>query len=204
MTTRNSDIHFGRALAPGEQILWEGSPSFGALAIGVFHVRPIVSYFVLISAVAQARALGHHVPYVAAIMPQVTGAGLLCAASYGVARSTKYIITTNRVILRFGLALPRTLSIPFKQIASMAVSVGADQRGDIALVLRGGNRMPYLKLWPHARPWHLRRPQPMLRSCEAAGTVASLLARSLSQHEHAQMAGLSGTIAQEDIGPLAA
>jgi hypothetical protein len=180
------DVHSGRTLAPNEQIVWEGKPALGALAIRAFHVRPVASYFVLLAAVGFGRALGGHVPFVAALMPLATGAvvlGFLYIAAFGVARSTHYIITTRRVILRYGVVFPRALSLPFRQISSMSVSVGQKQCGDVALMLHDGNHMPYLKLWPHARPWHLRTPQPMLRSINQAGSVATLLSRVLSKSE---------------------
>jgi hypothetical protein len=203
----DSETHCGRRLAPGEQIVWEGKPSIGALAIDVFHIRPVISYFVLLSAVGFARALGGHVFFFAALMPLASGAavaGLLYAAAYGVSRSTGYVITTRRIVLRFGLVLPRALSIPFCQIASMSVSVATDGHGDIALRVRGDNRMPYLKLWPHVRPWHLRTPQPMLRGIAAAGLVASMLSRCLSQAELQRANGESEMPQQSSEDILAA
>ena len=49
-----------------------------------------------------------------------------------------------------------------------------DGTGDIALVLKAGNRMPILKLWPLARAWHVSAPQPMLRAVPQAAVVSGL------------------------------
>jgi hypothetical protein len=47
--------------------------------------------------------------------------------------------------------------------------------GDIAIELDGPDRIAYLHLWPHARPWELNRPQPMLRALADVAAVGSLL-----------------------------
>ena len=67
---------------------------------------------------------------------------------------------------------------------SAEAAVHRDNTGDIALTLRPGNRMPYLKLWPHARAWRLSQPQPMLRVIPQAAVVAGLLVRALQTAEH--------------------
>ncbi|MGA2129178.1 MAG: PH domain-containing protein, partial [Xanthobacteraceae bacterium] len=36
-----------------------------------------------------------------------------------------------------------------------------------------------LVLWPHVRPWHVARPQPMLRAVPDALRVAETLARAM-------------------------
>jgi hypothetical protein len=43
------------------------------------------------------------------------------------------------------------------------------------LDLAGEDRMGWAHLWPHARPWALRKPQPSLRCLRDADKVAALL-----------------------------
>ena len=40
--------------------------------------------------------------------------------------------------------------------------------------------LTFAVLWPHARPWHLSRPQPMLRCIPDAQSVAQMLAAGLA------------------------
>ena len=43
--------------------------------------------------------------------------------------------------------------------------------GDLSLALAGKERIGWLHLWPHARPWHLADPQPTLRCIPDAAAV---------------------------------
>ena len=185
-TPRSQAVHCGMRLDTDEQILWQGAPSWISLALGAFHIRVVAFYFAAIELLGVAGVARSHAPLVAVILPVLAAAifiGLLGALAFVIARSTTYVVTSRRVILRYGAALPRSLSIPFRQIASVSVSLERKQHGDVMLKLRPENHMPYLKLWPHVRPWHLRTPKPMLRGIPMAGAVASLLSRELLQSE---------------------
>jgi hypothetical protein len=48
------------------------------------------------------------------------------------------------------------------------------------LALKGPDHIAWLHLWPHARPWHLTRTQPMLRALPQVADVAALLQRAWS------------------------
>ena len=54
------------------------------------------------------------------------------------------------------------------------------------LSLAGSDRIAYLHLWPHARPWRLKRTEPMLRALADAPAVAAQLAQALQQAEAAR------------------
>ena len=56
------------------------------------------------------------------------------------------------------------------------------------LSLAGSDRIAYLHLWPHVRPWQLKRTQPMLRALADAQGVAQILASALAQAEAARSA----------------
>jgi hypothetical protein len=106
--------------------------------------------------------------------------GILLVLAWLAARTTTYTITSRRVILQVGVAVPISMNIPFSRIASAALRPYANGTGDIPLELLGGERVPYLAIWPHARPWRYTRPQPMLRSIPEAAAVAAILAEALA------------------------
>ena len=105
---------------------------------------------------------------------------LLALFAWLVARTTLYTITTRRVVMRFGIALPITIQIAFHMIQSAGVHVWPGGTGDIALTLVPGQRLAYLVIWPHARPWRLTKAQPMLRGIADASVVAQILGRALA------------------------
>jgi hypothetical protein len=83
--------------------------------------------------------------------------------------------------MRVGIVLTLSFNIPFKRIAAAGLHLEADGSGDIPLTLSGEDRIAWLHLWPHARPWRLARPEPMLRSVPQAAEVAQVLATAWAQ-----------------------
>lgn len=174
-------------LPEGERMLWQGSPSFGALALRAFHVRKVAVYFaVLMAWRAVAEFLGGGSIADAAgaalgLLPlAAAGIGLLALLAWFTARETVFTITDRRVVLRFGIALPIALNVPFRVIESAALRQHADGTGDLPLRLADGQRIAYLVNWPYVRGG--RRTQPMLRGVPEAQRVAGLLAEALAQH----------------------
>jgi hypothetical protein len=82
--------------------------------------------------------------------------------------------------MRFGIALSMTVNLPYTLVASAAAKLHADGSGDLSLALLKPHRVSYIFFWPHARPWHLLRPQPTLRGIADAGAVAQILGRALA------------------------
>jgi hypothetical protein len=105
--------------------------------------------------------------------------GLLGVLAWLNARGTIYTITTRRVVMRFGVALPMSVNLPFKQLVTAELALRANGEGDIALQLTGPGRIAWLSLWPHARPWQFSKPQPMLRSIPEAKRCSELLAEAV-------------------------
>lgn len=176
------------ALPPGEHILWQGAPQWKRLAIEAFHVRKVALYFVLLAAWHVASAAHDGQPLGVAL----SGAGwmimlMLCACTillgfaWAMARTTRYTITTRRIVMRFGIGLPLVVNVPFRIVDAADWSDTGKGMGNIALRIdtRGGARLWWAHLWPHARPWALRNPQPMLRALPEARAVAQLLAKAL-------------------------
>jgi hypothetical protein len=141
------------ALPAGEHILWQGSPDWKLLAVDAFHVKRLSIYFSLMIALQ-------------AVMIWDTSLGLLANLS---ALSIGAILATVSLSL---LALTAWLS------ASTTTAQIRDQGngfGEIALELKGDDRIAYLHLWPHARAWHIGQPQPALRCIANAKEVGTLL-----------------------------
>jgi hypothetical protein len=110
----------------------------------------------------------------------VAGCGLLLLLAWLSARTTVYAITTQRVVMRIGIALPLVVNLPFAGVRAAAMQRRRAGAGDIPLQLDPDTRLAYLNLWPHARPWHVRSPEPMLRSVPDVAQVAATLARAVS------------------------
>jgi hypothetical protein len=173
-------------LPDGETLVWQGAPSFRALAMTAFHWRKIMVYFLLLLTWRLATALGEGHSLVAALVDAAPlillfgiGLAVVAALAWLSARTTVYTITNKRVVMRCGIALPVSFNIPFKSITAVDLKGGAAGTGDLALTLPAGNRIAYLHLWPHARPWHVKRPQPALRCIPGAAKVGQILAQAL-------------------------
>lgn len=174
-------------LPAGERLLWQGAPAAGALARHAYHVRLVGLYFVAVlglRAATQALAGAPAADILAGSVPLLAAAAVALAVLGGlawlVARTTVYTITSRRVVLRFGVAIPMTVNVPFRLIESAAVARHPDGTGDIPLALSRGTRVSYLVFWPHVRPWRMTHPQPMLRAVPAPEAVAKVLADALA------------------------
>lgn len=175
-------------LPPGERILWRGTPDWKALALHVFHVRAVAIYFALLALWAVATGLSNGSSAQAIAMDALmnlpmaaTGLGILCLLAWLIARSTIYTITNERVVIRAGVALPKAINVPFKVIGSAALKLRKSGNGDIPLETTGSDRIAYLHLWPHARPWKINKAQPMLRGIPDAAACAEILSAALAE-----------------------
>lgn len=184
-------------LRPGEVLVWEGRPCWRALAVGAFHIRAVVLWvcaLVFANAVA-ARAEGLP-PWQAVhdIAPLLLGGGLVvagvAAAAWATGRTTLYTVTNQRVLMQYGVALTATMALPMRLIGAVAVSEG--RMGNVPIRLKPGQAVGYAKLWPHARPWRLRCPEPMLRCLPDAGRVAAILSRTVAEAQAAAVDAPAG------------
>lgn len=174
-------------LPAGERLLWQGAPDWRALSRRAFHTRKVAVYFAILiawRAVIAAEDGQSMAGVIGAALPLLllaTGAlGLLNLFAWLSARSTVYTLTTRRAVIHCGIALPMTVNLPFNKIQAAGLKSFGDGKGDIALTLPKGQRVAYLQLWPHVRPWRLRQPEPMLRCIADPAEVAVLLARNLA------------------------
>lgn len=187
------------ALPPkGETILWQGKPDWHSFAMSALHVRMVFAWFGLIGAFRLASAW-HDGALTSLVWTQIAflallsliAAALLCAFAYAVARTTVYTVTNRRVVMRFGVALPMTVNLPYSQIDGASLRNLGDGFGDIPLVLASNRGLSWMVLWPHARPWRFSRPEPMLRSIPDAASVAGLIARAFAETQPARLGSVA-------------
>ena len=167
-------------LPPGERIIWQGSPDWKALARTAFHTRAIAIYFVILTVISAvlAQSDGVYLGVGMTVAIGTAGVALLHGLAWGSAKTTIYTLTNRRIVLRVGMAVPKCINLPLTQVASIDLAARADGTGDLPLTLIGAPKLGYLALWPHARPWRVSKPQPMLRSVPNVADVAALVART--------------------------
>lgn len=170
----------------GERLLWQGSPEFFALACSALHVKKIVLYFCLIMAWQQyslwqegsAMSLQS---MVVSVVSMLAACGLLMLLAGLYAKTTVYTITNRRIVIRYGIAVPVTLNIPFTDLRQARALRFRDGNGNIALSLPDTTRLSWFVLWPNARPWRFIHPQPMLRSVQDVDGVAQVLQQAVAE-----------------------
>jgi hypothetical protein len=175
------------ALPAGEHLLWQGSPDWRVMARDVLHVRKLALYFVAMLAWRVASATSDGATLGSALLGSAAMAGLALVAlgtltllAWLMSHTSMYTITDKRLVMRVGIVLTVTFNIPFTHIQSAALRPRGAGVGDIVLSLAGTDQIAYVHLWPHARPWRLKRTEPMLRALPNARQVAQLLAQALA------------------------
>lgn len=104
--------------------------------------------------------------------------GILYGLAMMLASTTIYTLTNRRVALRIGLLVTLNLNLPHSQIANAMLATTSSGHGNLAFEIKPGTSVSYLMIWPHVRPWHLKRAQPALRCIQDAGHVAQLFAEA--------------------------
>lgn len=162
---------------PDERVLWKGRPQRGLLARTAFHSRSAGVYMAAL--VTIALLLGRNDAAIVAALLGLALAAILNLLAWASARSTLYILTDQRLIMRIGIAIETRINIPLKQITAAHLAVRTkDGHGDIAFELAGERLLGTLLLWPHVRPWRYARPEPMLRSVPNAAALAQTIAEA--------------------------
>ena len=174
-------------LPDSERVIWQEPAQFRSLAYSTFHVRKLAVYFAILIAVNLGYGLTGTSGLGEALSSAVTFAllaalalGLLAFYASLIARTTMYTVTTRRVVIRAGVAVPVTINIPFSKIERAAVRRHRDGTGEIALVPDRSSRVSYVLMWPLVKPFRLIRVQPVLRGVADVDTVAELLAEQLT------------------------
>jgi hypothetical protein len=191
MTTPQHEHEFEAApglpelLPEGEHIVWQAAPDWKQLAIHAFHVRKIAIYFSLMWLLQLAHFLdqGEATAYIVkqcgtSLVLAVVALGLLSISAYYAAQTALYTLTNRRVVMRIGIVLSLTFNVPLRRIVAADLGRINDDSGDIALQLNSADRIAWLHLWPHARAWHVKQPQPTMRCLPDAEKLAHALAQA--------------------------
>ncbi len=169
------------ALPPGERVLWEGAPAPRAIARHLLFVRPLGAYFTVMIAwwvaanIGKAGTVGFWAPV--AMQSLLAGAvlGGVVAVARAIAGSTTYAITDRRIVMRLGLVFQLTVNIPLKYVVGAKAKTFRDGSGQIALQLDGKEKLAWIVLFPHVRPWRFTRPEPLLRGLADPAAVGAIL-----------------------------
>ena len=169
-------------LPAGETILWQGAPSWTAMAKHVFRLPWLAVYFAVIvvlqvfSVAGSEGGLSEGWSSVAlAVFLALIGLLLIGLLAYWSATTTMYTLTNRRIVMRVGIVLTVTFNLPYKTLRSADLKLYADGTGDIPMQIATEDKIAFFHLWPHVRPWRLAKPEPMMRCIPEAQQVAELL-----------------------------
>jgi hypothetical protein len=175
-------------LPADEKLIWQGAPDAWELAVSAFHIRTVAAYFAgmlalrLVTSVSGGQAVGSALMQTLSVLPVALAAlAMLGGLAWLYARTTVYTITSKRVVVRFGVALPKAINIPFAQIEGASVKRLSGGRGDVALRLKAPNKIAFLQLWPNARPWSFSSPEPTLRALKDVEPAAANLIAAMRE-----------------------
>ena len=174
-------------LPEGEDMLWQGAPDWRTLAQQAFCLRWIALYFAALTAWYLVDLLTNDAGLPSpglALPPLLISAAvvmlLVVGFSWAVARTTVYTITSKRIVMRFGVALPMTWNIPFARLDSVDLRRFADGAGEVMLTPMAEDHFAYLVMWPHVRAWRLAKTQPSLRCLANVTEVGGILAAAIA------------------------
>jgi Bacterial PH domain len=171
------------ALPKGEYILWQGTPNWRVLAVEAFYVRALSIYFFAMLVLQIIYLMGEPTGFDYSAVYLSSAASLFVLGSlslwaYLSADAAMYTITNKRVVMRIGIVLSVTYNLPLKQILAASHLHRVSEVDDISLKLKESDRIAWLHLWPHSRPWALRHPEPTLRCVDEGNACAEILKKA--------------------------
>ncbi len=170
-------------LPPGENILWQGTPDWRGVARGVFHTRLVAGWFLFVASLAFLAGGTGLTGALVTLAVAPLGLGILAILARAQAKSTIYTLTNKRVVLRFGVALPKCVNVPLSLVGRADAKPAGAGLVDVSLTPTVRFPLAYLQMWPHVRPWKFGSPQPMLRAVPDA--FVPLLADALLKSDPA-------------------
>jgi hypothetical protein len=186
-------------LPAGETILWQGAPSWQAMAKHVYRLQWLAVYFAVIVVLQIFSVAGGEGGLAAgwssvalAVVLAMIGLLFVGLLAYWSATTTMYTLTNRRIVMRVGIVLTITFNLPYKSLKSADLKLYKDGTGDIPMQIATEDKIAFFHLWPHVRPWRLAKPEPMMRCIPHAQQVATLLTEAWMANT-----GLSKIAAQE-------
>jgi hypothetical protein len=173
----NIELQLPNDLPPGERVLWFGRPSVVGLWRRAYRADFVALYFAGLTLWAGVDGTQNSV--LAAFITGGASLGLLALLALVNSKTTMYVITNRRVVIKVGAALTVFHNLPFNQIQSAGLRAFGDGTGDVSMKPAAGQRVSYWSLWPCARPLRFRDPEPTLRAVSQAREVARVLTRAM-------------------------
>ena len=176
-------------LPEGETMVWQGRPTVAAMGRRIFFIPHLALYFGLLIAGHSVYRLMEGVSGVQVMGTFFWQAGLATtvlvllawlARSY--AASVMYTLTSERLVIRSGVALPMMVNIPIEQITAADMRVYRDGTGDIVLTPVADRKLHWVLLWPNVSAWYSRPIRPLLRGLAEPHRAADAFAAVASQH----------------------
>jgi hypothetical protein len=175
-------------LPAGEDLLWQGSPSWKTFAVRFCRIQWIAAYFVALAAWFAVSSLYAGESLDDLVMPEMRVAGiaalfltLTVVFSYAIEKTTVYTVTSRRVMIRAGVALPKTVNLPFARLNGASAELFTTGHGDIELMPMADERIAYFMMWPHLRGFSVSRGIPVMRSIPRARHAAAILGDAMSR-----------------------
>lgn len=209
----NLELLLPEDIPEGERILWYGRPDFVSLARHAFRGDLVALYFGVMaswhfaSGTYDAGLSAGALDAARTLAVGMIAISLVAFLGWLSARTTLYVVTSKRLVMKVGMALPVFFNIPFTQIANASLRTYRDETGDITFALTAGQRIAYFHLWPHARPFQFSKPEPAMR-CVADGVriariVADALADAVPGEKTAPASTHAGSVAPSTNGSCA-
>ena len=180
---------FPESLPTSEKVLWQGSPCAWLIARRIFFLPHLFFYFLIFSCLALIfnsdvlTLKDLFVKFLSYISLGMVAIFILLAISFLISSTALYSITDKRVVMRIGIVLNLSLNIPFSKIETAELKAYPDKSGDISLNLVPDNKIAYLHLWPHCRPWFFSSPRPRLSCLKDVEVIASCLTSSWEEQK---------------------
>ena len=192
----------GTGILPwGERVLWRSSPDPRLLTEHLFRLRRVAAYSVILYALWAIRQWrsgpGHdflRTSIVWLVLVLIT-VGFLHWLAQTTSRTSTYILTDRRLVMRVGIALEMTVSVPLSMIERVDVRQFRDRSGELVVTLAAAMRVGYGALWPHVRLRAPRHPQPVLRGLHQPEYVATLLSEAVSTGSESHMVAGAAPVA---------
>jgi len=165
-----------------EEILWYGEPDWKLMSWHVFGLKYLIVYlfFSLFIVFYKPKDYINFLDFFYEWLPYLICVTLASCffiiLAFIQTKSTHYLITNKRIIIKTGSALVFYLNAPFKRIISIDRQRLRFGRGNISFQTISKKRIPFLSSWPSVRPWYFANPQPCFRCIEDVEYVESIIA----------------------------
>jgi len=186
-------------LPAGEEVLWSGAPAPRAVARHVLHARMWAAYMgalVVVVGASAASSLTWADTARVLVLPLLLAAfvlGGIALLARLVARTTEYVITSRRIVLRVGIAFPIVINVPLRLVEDAGVRTFGDGSGEVRLALSPAVKLAYIALWPHVETLRgLSHPRPKLRGLADPTAVGAALRQAVAGEGSSVVVGTGG------------